>query len=74
MRVSKAFGAAWLPVYAALYLVFLYLPVLLLPIFSVNASAVPVFPLSGLTLDWYRSLVGNDSMINSAWNLSLIPI
>lgn len=74
MRVSRAISASWLPLYAALYLVFLYLPVLLLPIFSVNASAVPVFPLSGLTLDWYRSLVGNDSMINSAWNTLIVGI
>lgn len=68
MSFLKSIGKNWLPVYAGLYLLFLYLPVLLLPVFSVNASAVPVFPLTGFTFDWYRSLAGNDAMINALWN------
>lgn len=64
----------WLPLYAALYLVFLYLPVLLLPIFSVNDSAVPVLPLDGLTLRWYESLIGNDAMIGAAWNTLIVAL
>jgi spermidine/putrescine transport system permease protein len=74
MKLLKAAGTSWLPVYAGLYLVFLYLPVLLLPVFSVNASAVPVFPLKGLTFDWYRSLVGNDALINSLWNSLIVGV
>ncbi len=74
MRLLKAAGASWLPLYAALYLVFLYLPVLLLPIFSVNASAVPVFPLSGLTFDWFRGLAGNDAMVNALWNSLMVAV
>jgi len=74
MKLLKVAGSSWLPVYAGLYLVFLYLPVLLLPVFSVNASAVPVFPLKGLTFDWYRSLVGNDALINSLWNSLIVGV
>lgn len=58
----------WLPLYAVLYVCFLYLPVLLLPVFSVNASPVPVFPLKGFTLNWYRSMAGNEVMLGAAWN------
>ena len=54
MSVMRRLLANWLPVYAFLYVAFLYLPVLLLPVFSVNTSASPRFPLSGLTLQWYR--------------------
>jgi len=68
MRAGGKLLAGWLPAYALLYVCFLYLPVLLLPIFSVNDSAVPVFPLKGLTLDWYRSLLGNEALLASAWN------
>ena len=35
----------WLKGYAFLYVVFLYLPVVFLPIFSFNTSATPRFPL-----------------------------
>jgi spermidine/putrescine transport system permease protein len=65
--LSRILGR-WLPVYAFAYMVFLYLPVLLLPIFSVNDSAIPVFPLAGVTLKWYESLIGNDVMLGAAWN------
>lgn len=68
MRLTRALSARWLPVYAILYVAFLYLPVTLLPIFSVNASAIPVFPLQGLTFEWYRSLAGNEVMLQAAWN------
>ncbi|TPW27441.1 ABC transporter permease [Pararhizobium mangrovi] len=68
MRMLRTAMAGWLGVYAVVYVGFLYLPVLLLPIFSVNDSAVPVFPLKGLTTKWYDSLAGNDVMLSAAWN------
>ena len=34
----------WLTVYAIIFIAFLYLPVIFLPIFSINTSAVPQFP------------------------------
>ena len=37
-----------LPVYVAVYFLFLYLPILLLPIFSFNNAATTTFPLAGL--------------------------
>ncbi|MBA3448902.1 MAG: ABC transporter permease, partial [Pseudaminobacter sp.] len=58
----------WLPAYAFLYIVFLYLPVVFLPIFSVNASAIPKFPLTGLTLEWYRELPNTPALLDAAWN------
>ena len=39
--------------------IFLYLPIAILTVFSFNASRLMAFPLSGFTLDWYRSLAGN---------------
>ena len=36
------------------FLIFLYVPTVLLIIFSFNTSTVAAFPLAGLTLDWYR--------------------
>ncbi len=42
--------------YACLYLVFLYVPVLLLPLFSFNASPYAAFPIRHLTWHWYAQL------------------
>jgi spermidine/putrescine transport system permease protein len=44
--------------------VFLYLPLAVLVVFSFNRSPVMAFPLAGFTVDWYRSLAGNHAFIN----------
>ena len=48
-----------LAVYAILYLVFLYGPVLLLPVFSFNDAIFAAFPLKGFTLQWYGQMLSN---------------
>lgn len=55
--MSALFRGGWLRLYAALYLVFLYLPILLLPIFAFNSSTVIAFPLSNFTTEWFAQLV-----------------
>ena len=50
--------------YACFYLAFLYLPVLVLPIFSFNNSAFIAFPLTGFTTRWYEGLA--DSALQQA--------
>jgi spermidine/putrescine transport system permease protein len=57
-----------LGVYAFLYLAFLYAPVLFLPIFSFNDSAIVAFPLTGVTTRWYENLWSNDTMHGALWN------
>ena len=53
MNWRQRLSSGWLPVYATAYVIFLYLPALLLPIFSVNSSAVPKFPMTGFTWKWW---------------------
>jgi spermidine/putrescine transport system permease protein len=67
-------GNPWLAAYAGLYLVFLYLPVLLLPVFSVNTAASPRFPLAGLTLRWYRDLPRTPAMLEAAGNSLMVGV
>ena len=57
-----------LGVYAVVYLAFLYVPVLFLPIFSFNDSAIVAFPLQGITTKWYAELWSNDVMQGALWN------
>ncbi|NML76951.1 ABC transporter permease [Rhizobium sp. S-51] len=63
-----------LPVYMALYLAFLYLPILLLPVFSFNDAAATRFPLAGFTTKWYASLWGNREMLDAAFNSLMVGI
>jgi spermidine/putrescine transport system permease protein len=42
--------------YSALYLVFLYVPVLMLPLFSFNGATYAAFPIQHLTWRWYAQL------------------
>jgi spermidine/putrescine transport system permease protein len=57
--------------YVVAYLVFLYLPIALIPLFSFNNSIQAAFPLSGFTIEWYRSLLANETL-HRAFETSLI--
>jgi spermidine/putrescine transport system permease protein len=58
----------WLSVYIVLFIAFLYLPVLLLPLFSFNDSTIIAFPLQGFTLRWYGDLANSPQLTNALWN------
>jgi len=45
-----------LRVYAIVYLLFLYLPIFLLPLFAFNNSTIIAFPLKGFTTGWFVEL------------------
>jgi spermidine/putrescine transport system permease protein len=61
--------APFLKVYAALVFIFIYLPVVVLILYSFNRDGVGGFPPRHLTLDWYRRLFGDapiwDAIVNS---------
>ena len=52
----------WFRVYALGYLLFLYAPIILLPIFAFNDAAVVAFPLSGTTTKWFAQLMNEPSL------------
>ena len=52
----------------------LYLPLLILVLFSVNANTVLSFPLRGLTLDWYRQLFESEAVLRSARNSLVVAL
>lgn len=45
-----------LRLYAIAYLIFLYAPIVLLPIFAFNDATIIAFPLSGFTTKWFSDL------------------
>ena len=52
-------------VYAIGFMIFLYGPVLLMPVFSFNDSTFATFPLKGFTLRHYGDMLANTSMLLS---------
>ena len=63
-----------LPVYVAIYFLFLYLPILLLPVFSFNDAATTTLPLAGFTTKWYASLWGNTVLLQAARNSLIVGV
>jgi spermidine/putrescine transport system permease protein len=54
-----------LTLFAIAYLLFLYVPVLFLPIFSFNDSIFVAFPLKGFTTKWYEQMFADRDMLNA---------
>jgi spermidine/putrescine transport system permease protein len=63
-------GQTQLPLGAAyaLMLVLLYLPIILLAVFSLNNGTTLTFPLKGFTLAWYQAMVGDQALLGAARN------
>jgi spermidine/putrescine transport system permease protein len=55
-------------IYTVAYLAFLYIPVLLLPMFSFNDSLYMAFPLEGFTLRWYEQMINSEPLIDALKN------
>ena len=54
--------------YVVLYLMFLYIPSMMLPIFSFNDSIQMVLPLKGFTLDWYAGIASAPGLLTALGN------
>lgn len=55
-------------------LAFLYLPIVILVVFSFNDSAVTSFPLSGFTLRWYQAFLSNSQMLAALGNSLIVAL
>lgn len=61
-------GRRALSLYFVLFLVFLYLPTVILISMSFNPNVLPEFPPSGFTLKWYRAALEKDALVTSIMN------
>jgi spermidine/putrescine transport system permease protein len=61
-----------LTIYAAAAYLFLYLPLIVLSVFSFNSSRVAVW--QGWTLRWYSEAIHNAQMLEAAWNSIVIGL
>ena len=63
---------SWVDIHAGVVFGFLYLPILVLIVYSFNGDSVGGFPPHGWTLRWYRILFDDDSLWSSVWNSVLV--
>ncbi|MFZ5791245.1 MAG: ABC transporter permease [Pseudomonadota bacterium] len=68
MKRARRLGLDGLGLYTGLYLVFIYLPPFLLPLFSFNDSIYIAFPIRGFTLQWYENMLSNPALIQAFQN------
>ena len=66
---SRALGA-----YAAFVYAFLYLPIIVLAIYSFNAGGVGGFPPRNLTFSWYRTLFQDEAIWSTVLNSFVVAI
>jgi spermidine/putrescine transport system permease protein len=72
--VSRRFRINWLPGHAAFVFAFLYLPILVLVLYSFNGQTVGGFPPHDLTLRWYSTLFDDGALWSSVWNSIIIAV
>jgi spermidine/putrescine transport system permease protein len=70
LRVASA---VW-SLFGAAVVLFMLAPMVLLVLFSFGKSALTAFPMGGLTLDWYRRLLANDTFWGAAENSAIIAV
>jgi spermidine/putrescine transport system permease protein len=74
MSAAPKSRSRWMVAYVAAFVLFLYVPILLLPIFSFNNAATTSFPLRGFTSKWYVSLIDNPAILDAARNSFFVGI
>ncbi|WP_373635454.1 ABC transporter permease [Yoonia sp. SS1-5] len=63
-----------LRLYAIAYLIFLYAPIALLPLFAFNDATIIAFPLTGFTTEWFGELWTNKALLSAARNSLFIAV
>jgi spermidine/putrescine transport system permease protein len=61
---ARSWSRAWLSAHAALVYLFLYTPIAVLALYSFNRSRQTA-AWTGFTLDWYRQLLANESILRA---------
>ena len=63
-----------LKLYALLFLVFLYGPIVLLPMFAFNDSTVVAFPLKGFTTQWFQNVWNETELWQAVRNSLFVAV
>jgi len=64
----------WFKVYAIVYLVFLYAPIILLPMFAFNDATIISFPLTGFSTRWFEEMLDKPALSLAVKNSLFIAV
>ena len=67
---EQAMKGGWFRGYTIAYLIFLYAPIVLLPIFAFNNATTIAFPLNGFTTEWFGKLWDDPALHHGAEKLA----
>jgi spermidine/putrescine transport system permease protein len=70
----KTGRAPWLAAYSIFVYAFLYLPIIVLVVYSFNGSGVGGFPPSGWTASWYSALLEDGPLWDSVLNSAIVAV
>ena len=63
-----------LQAYAIFYLLFLYAPIILLPMFAFNSGTIIAFPLQGVTTDWFAQMWADATLRRALTNSLTVAV
>src|SRR5262249_8345653 len=58
--------------YAAVYLIVLYVPILLIALFSFSSAVYVAFPIKGWTVNWYSQMVTSSGLLDAMGNSLIV--
>ncbi len=61
-------------IYVLAVAIFIYAPVAMLAFYSFQDGSVPLPPFKGFSLRWYEHVLGDDDMIISLWNSTIVAL
>ncbi len=64
----------WLKVYALAYLLFLYAPIIILPLFAFNDATIIAFPLTGFSTRWFTKMMEEPTLAIALKNSLFIAV
>lgn len=64
----------WLYFMAGFTLLFLYLPVVMVMVFSFSTDYTTRFPIRSLTLNWFAMVLANEELLNAARNSLIVAV
>ncbi len=72
--MSRWITSAPAAAYLIAALIFIYLPVLVLVLFSFQEGSLPVPPFDGPSLQWYEKLFANERLLDALWNSIVVAV
>lgn len=58
--------------YVVVYLLFLFLPIIMITLFAFHATSALSFPFAGFSIQWFAEILSNDRFLHSLWNSVIV--